>query len=274
MDPLQLALRSSLGRLRVPIVATSIALALFLIIPVVMIIPAAVTSGAFLRFPPEGISPRWFQELLRSPEWRVALLNSGKISSTAALLATVSGTLAALAMRRLRFGARFVRTLFLGPLIVPPIVYALGLYLGFDAVGLLGNWGSLALGQGALAFPLVFVVVWSGVSAIDPNLPRAAATLGSRWPGIFWRVELPLLARSIAVAAIFALVIAFDEVVIALFLAPPGQLTFPVQIWRSARESVSPVIAAANTFVLALGATLVALTAAIAGRRAIGGRGK
>jgi putative spermidine/putrescine transport system permease protein len=274
MDPLELALRDSLGRLRVPIIATAMVLALFLIIPVAMILPAAVTSGAFLRFPPEGVSPRWFQELLRSPEWRFALLNSAKIASTAALLATVSGTLAALAMRRLRFGARFVRTLFLGPLIIPPIVYALGLYLAFDAVGLLGKWGSLALGQGALAFPLVFVVVWSGVSGIDPNLPRAAATLGSRWPGILWRVELPLLARSIAVAAIFALVIAFDEVVIALFLAPPGELTFPVQIWRSARESVSPVIAAANTFVLAVGAILVALTAAIAGRSAIGGRGK
>jgi ABC-type spermidine/putrescine transport system, permease component II len=146
-------------------------------------------------------------------------------------------------------------------------VLALGLYLTFR--GLTGGTDLrvLALGQGTLAMPLVFVTVSAGLAAVDPNLSRAAASLGFRWPSIVWHVELPLVRRSVLAGGILAFAVCFDEAVLAYFLSPPGQQTLPTKIWTSASESASPTIAAASALVICLAITLLAVAAVLRPRR-------
>lgn len=259
-------LLEALGRWRLVIASGGVLIALFLLLPLVVVIPSSLSSSRFLVFPPPGISGQWFAELLDDPQWTSAFLSSAVIASAGAIVATVTGTLAALAMRRAQVGGRWLRTLFLAPLIIPQIVFALGLYNTFDALRVVGSTWSVVLGQAILAFPIVFILVSAGLGGVDAAVSRAAVSLGARWPSVIWRIELPLVRRSVMAAFLFSLVFIFDEIVIALFLTSPTNETVPVKIFRSARDSVSPEIAAASTVVIGL-ATLVLGAAAWLARR-------
>ncbi len=267
MDELRPALRLALGRLSLPIVVFAVLVAAFLLLPILVILPLAFTRSEFLRFPPPLFSLRWMEVVLGRQVWTDAILVSLQTATVGALIATVTGTAAAFALRRIGRGSRLLRTLLLAPIVIPQLVLALGLYIAFREVGLQSDLRILVLGQATVAMPLVFVAVSAGLSTVDPNLSRAAAGLGFRWPSVVLRVELPLVARSVTGAAILAFALCFDEAVLAFFLSPPGQETLPTRIWLSASESASPSIAAASTLVLAVAVTLLAIVTVVLGTR-------
>lgn len=261
-------LAPSVGHWRIAIVAVSAALAVFLLVPGLMILVASVSSGAFLQFPPDGFSLRWYGELVRDPTWRDALWTSVRIAAGGAAVATITGTAAALGLRRVRRRSTVLRSVFIAPIALPYIVYVLGLYNLFDAMHVIGASWPIVLGQSVLAFPIVFVTVDALLAGIDPRIPDAAASLGAAWPMVVMRVELPLALPAVAGSAAFAFSFCFDEVVIALFLAGPGTVTFPVKIFSAARDSVSPVVAAASSAVTLIVLALAAVFAASVRRAA------
>jgi len=115
----------------------------------------------------------------------------------------------------------------------------LGLSATLHQTGLAGRTWPIALGQAVVTFPVVVIVVSSALARVDPDVVRAAPSLGAGWPMVAWRVELPLIRRSVAAAA-FAVTIAFDELVIALFVAPPGIRTLPVALFSGTRNDLRP----------------------------------
>jgi putative spermidine/putrescine transport system permease protein len=251
----------SVGRWRIGLTAGSLVLAAFLVAPGAIILIASLSAGPFLEFPPDGVSLRWYRQLGEDPAWRDALWTSVRIAGGGAALAGVTGTAAALAIRRLRRGAGLLRSLFVAPIALPYIVYVLGLYNVFDAVHVLGASWPIMLGQGVLAFPIVFVTVDAMRAAVDPRIADAAASLGAPWPMVVARVELPLIRPAVIAAALFAFSFCFDEVVVALFLAGPETVTYPVKIFSAAQDSVSPAVAAASSAVTLLVLSLAALFA-------------
>jgi putative spermidine/putrescine transport system permease protein len=261
-------LAPSIGRWRIAIVAAALTLALFLLVPGAMILVASLSRGEFLEFPPDGISLRWYEALLDDPAWRSAFGTSARIAAGGAALATIAGTAAALGLRRVRRRATLLRSAFIAPIALPYIVYVLGLYNVFDALHVLGASWPIMLGQGVLAFPIVFVTVDAMLSGVDPRIPDAASSLGASWPMVVVRVELPLVLPAVVASALFAFSFCFDEVVVALFLSGPETVTYPVKIFSAARESVSPVVAAASSAVTLLVLALAALFAVLIRRAA------
>lgn len=259
-------LRDAFPRSRGWYTAAGVLIGLFLVAPLAVVLPLAFTNSQFLIFPPEGFSFRWFATLLGDPAWSGAMLNSARVATAAAVIATIAGTSAALAVRRLSRGRQIARATLLAPLVMPQLVLALGLYLTYRRV--LGGTSLtvLTLGQATLAMPLVFVTVSAGLAAVDPTLSRAAQSLGHRWPQVVRRIELPLVTRSIVSGAILSFAFCFDEAVLAFFLSPPTTQTLPVKIWTSASESASPTIAAASAFVICLAITLLAVVVLVRGR--------
>jgi putative spermidine/putrescine transport system permease protein len=253
------ALRNGIGAWRYLIVAVTVLLALFLLLPLVVIIPASFTSGEFLETFPKTLSLRWYREIFTDPAWRAAFGLSAKLSVVDAVLATVLGTAAALAVGRVDRARRWLRTAFLAPLILPEIVYALGIYNLIYELDLTPSSWFIVPGQTCLAFPLVFIAVSSGIARIDPAILRAARSLGANWVTIVWQIELPLLSRHIAAAATFALAFCFDNIVMALFLATPGSSTLPVQIYTTAQSEVSPAIASAGVVVMVVALVILSL---------------
>lgn len=259
-------LRYSLRRLRLPIVIVGVLIAVFLLAPLLVILPAAFSSSRYLRFPPPGFSTEWFEKVFSDPLWTDAILASLWVAGAGAALATIAGTLAAFALRRLSRGTRVLRTVFLAPLIIPPLILALGLYVVFSDFRDAALW-VLALGQATLAMPLVFVTVSAGLSNVDPALSRAASSLGYTWPAVLWRIELPLVSRSLVSATVLAFALCFDESVLAYFLSPPGEATLPTRLWLSASDNASPSIAAVSAIVICVAVSLLAVVSLVGSGR-------
>lgn len=264
-------LRAGLGLGRLPFIALGVLLALFLLVPMLVVVPTSWTSGQLLEFPPVGFSTQWYERVFEDPTWTDPFKTSLNIAFKASLLATVMGTAAALGMRRLTANrsARFMRSAFILPLAIPYVSYALGIYNLFDKVafGALDTTTPLILAQSVIAFPLVYVVVAGALSGVDPRLGRAAATLGARWPTIVWKIELPLIRMAIVGGWLFAFATCFDEAVLAIFLAPVTDVTLAQQLYRSAAESIEPTLSAVST-VITLAAILVLGLASLLVRRA------
>ncbi len=230
----------------------------FLVAPIVAIVPLSFNDGTFLHYPLQGVSLRWYRAVLSSAQWGHALTNSLIVGACATALATVLGTLAALGTDRIR--ARWVPVLagiLIAPMIVPVIITALGLYLFLAALGLTATYLGLILGHTLLAVPFVFITVVAALKNLDRDLPRAAATLGSGPVRTFLTVTLPLTLPGIVSGALLAFATSFDEVVLTLFVAGPAQRTLPRQIFDGIRESINPSILALATMLIAFAALLL-----------------
>jgi putative spermidine/putrescine transport system permease protein len=253
-------LRASLGLGRFPLLVIGALVALFLIVPLLIIVPTSWTSGAFLEFPPTGFSTQWYEQAFQDPTWTDPIKVSLRVSLFASLLATVMGTCAALGLRRVvrGRGVRLARSLFILPLALPYVSYALGMYTMFTHLpsDLAGSVLPLILAQATITYPLVYVVVSGALANVDPDLSRAASTMGARWPTIALRVELPLIRASVIGGWVFAFATCFDEATLAIFLSPVTDTTLAQQLYRSASESIEPTLSAVST-VVTLAALLV-----------------
>jgi putative spermidine/putrescine transport system permease protein len=237
---------------------------LLLLLPTLIVIPMSFSAAEMLVFPPPGFSLRWYANYLASPEWRGATLNSIVVALGAAVLATILGTLAALALARHRVpGAGLVRTLFLLPIIVPSIVTAVAIYRVFSQVGLASTIPGLILAHALLGLPFVVINVSAVLQKMDWRIEQAARSLGAGPRRAFITVTLPMIAPGILAGALFALLTSFDEVVVALFLSGIGAVTLPVQMWSGIRFEINPTVAAVSVLLVLVSTTVFAAFAAL-----------
>jgi len=233
---------------------------LFLILPVLVIIPLSFNSDSFLMYPMSGVSLRWYEDFMTSPAWRQALTNSLIISPAATVLASILGTLAAIGLTRVDFpGKALVTAILISPMVVPVVIVGVATYLAFAPIGLASTYTGLILVHAVLGVPFVVTTVSATLQGFDHNMVRAAASLGANPVYTFFRVTFPLVAPGIISGALFAFATSFDEVVVTLFLASPEQSTLPRQMFAGIRENISPTIAAVATILTVL-STLMLLT--------------
>ncbi len=231
---------------------------LFLVAPILIIVPLSFSSGSFFHYPLPGFSMRWYHDFFTSSFWLPSVWNSLIVGSAATLLATVLGTLAALGIWRSRFpGQALVLALLISPMVVPSIIVAVGVYFAFAPLGLTDGYSGLILAHTTLAVPFVVVTVLATLSGFDRTLLRAAASLGATPMTTFRRVTLPLILPGVLSGAVFAFAASFDEVVVALLLAGPGQRTLPRQMFAGINDNISLTITAAATMLIAVSLVLM-----------------
>lgn len=253
----------ALGLYRLPIFVVSTVAGLMLLVPFLVLVATSLTSGSLLLFPPQGFSLRWYEQVLQDPKWTDPFFLSVGVSAISTVIAVIFGTLGALAVTRLsQRSGRIVRTLFIVPIALPPVAYAIGLYgMNLELGFLRGSLVMLILGEALIALPYVFVLVSAATGKLDPNLRSAAVTMGAPWTLVLRKVELPLLVPNIIAGAIFAFSIVFDEVVLSVFLLPPGVVTLPMKMLSASTEAFSPALTATSTMVSLLALTILALFA-------------
>lgn len=236
------------------------AVALFLVLPSVLVVPLSVTSTEFLTFPPHGFSLRWYTELAASSTWRHVTVNSLVVALGSSLLATVLGTLAAygLARHRPRWTRAAMMTLLL-PMIVPAIITAVAIYGVFAKLGLVGTVAGLILAHAVLGLPFVVINVSAVLQKVDWRIEQAARSLGASPTQAFWRAVLPAIRPGIIAGWVFAFLTSFDEVVVALFISGIDAATLPVQMWSGIRFEISPIVAAVSSVLLFLSLLVLAL---------------
>ncbi|CAX55021.1 ABC transporter permease [Erwinia pyrifoliae] len=234
------------------------AVLLFLIVPVLTIVPLSFNASSFLSYPLSGFSLRWYRTFFHSQEWLGALGNSLLIAPLATLLATALGVLAAMGLVRGEFrGKGVVMAIIISPMVAPVVIIAVGMFFFFARLSLLNSYLGLVLAHALLGVPFVVITVVAVLKSYDTNLSRAAASLGASPLRVFRKVTLPLIAPGVFSGALFAFAASFDEVVVTLFLASPSQRTLPIQMFAGIRENLDPTIAAAAS--LMIGASLILL---------------
>lgn len=237
------------------------AVAAWLLAPTLVVIPLSLTGEASFIFPPKSWSVRWFENLFGDEQWRASLLMSIRVSVIVAALSVVVGTACALGLARSRMrGIGVLRAVLIAPLIVPLVITAVGIYAVFLPWGLTGGTIGFVLGHTVLGIPFVVITVSASLARVDGRLEQAAATLGASPPTVFFTVTLPLIAAGVAAGGVFAFMVSFDEVVIALFISDPFVRTLPVQMYVSL-QAIDPTMAAASTllFLVTTSVTLVAI---------------
>ncbi|MXP62524.1 ABC transporter permease [Roseomonas sp. M0104] len=235
---------------------------LFLVAPVLAVLPLSFSAGSFLSYPLPGLSLRWYADFWTSSFWLPALWNSLRIGTGAALLAGTLGTLAAFGLWRARFpGRMLVLAVAMAPMVVPAIVVAVALLLAFGPLGLSNSFTGLVLAHATLGAPFVVVTVLAALEQFDPVQLRAAAACGASPVRAFRRICLPQILPGVAAGALFAFATSLDEVTVTLFLAGPAQRTLPRQMFSGLNDQLSlTIMAAAMVMVLLSVLLLLAVT--------------
>ncbi|CAO3376136.1 ABC transporter permease [Azospirillum argentinense] len=237
------------GRYLLPVYFVGVLL--YLLLPLLLVIPMSISETRYLKFPPQGFTLRWYDEFFASASWIDATLRSLLIAAASAVLSTIVGTAAALVLSREGKAVRAVGPIFLGPQVVPVIILALGTLLVFSRFGLYGSLWGVVLVHAVLALPFVTTTVSGALRQTGDTLARAARVLGARPHEAFWHVTLPTIRPAVISAGVFAFFISFDELVIALFVMGQNE-TLPMRIWADMRHDLTPVVAAVATLLIAV----------------------
>ena len=254
---------------RIGLIALTGAVLLFLVAPILTIVPLSFSSGSFFYYPLPGLSLRWYQDFFTSSFWLSSLKNSLIIGISATVLATVLGTMAAIGIWRARFPAQaLVLAMLISPMVVPVVIIAVGVYFAFAPLGLTDGYLGLILAHATLGVPFVVITVLATLSAFDRTLLRAAESLGASQLATFRHVMLPLILPGVASGAVFAFAASFDEVVVVLLMAGPAQRTLPRQTFAGINDNISLTIAAAATMLIAISLALMIAVGALQRRSA------
>jgi len=231
---------------------------LLLLAPLIVVIGASFSASQFVTFPPQGFSLTWYRNVLSSNEY----LRAGFLSLNIALLVTLSATFvggaAAIAIHRRQLpGSEALAAFFLSPLVLPSIIYAIGMLMFWSAVFGPVSLPTLWISHTVIAMPYVMRTTLAVLAESDPFLEEAARTMGANRLQRLRLVVIPQCLPGLAAGAFFAFNISFDEAVLSLFLRKPGLTTLPVQIYGQLEFSPDPSVAAVSSIMIALTIILI-----------------
>lgn len=231
----------------------------FLLAPLVVVVLVSINPTSGFRIPTTELSLRWYEKFFGLKPFRDSLfLISLPIAALSSITATVLGTLAAICLVRCRLVARdTIEAFFMLPLLIPSILLGAALYLVSIRVGLGGSALALVAGHTLLGVPYVIRCVGAGLVAVDRRLEEAAISLGCTPHQAFRKVVLPLLRSSIFSGAIFAFIVSFSDINLALFVAGPGTTTLPIHVYSQIFWEGDPTIAAASTVQIVIVSLLI-----------------
>jgi putative spermidine/putrescine transport system permease protein len=229
----------------------AVLVALFLLLPIAIVVPMSFSTAISFEFPPPGYSLGYYAKYFTSEEWLHPTLNSFVIAIGATALTMLLVVPAAFGYVRYRFrGKTFVNLLMMAPLIVPHVVSAVAYYGFLGRVRLTGTLLGVIVAHGILAVPVAFLVITATLKGFDRNLERAAMSSGAGPLRTFFHVTLPVLRPGMLVGALFAFLSSFNEAVVVIFIGGREASTLPKKMYESIRLESDPVIAVVSTLLV------------------------
>jgi putrescine transport system permease protein len=215
-----------------------------------------------------GWSTRWYGELLQDEAMLDAAWVTLRLALVSATVATVLGTMAAVAL--VRFGRFKGRSLFSGmiyaPLVMPDVITGLSLLLLFVALGVARGFWTIVLAHITFSMCYIAIVVQSRLTTFDRSLEEAAQDLGCPPFRTFMVITLPIILPAVVAGWMLGFTLSLDDLVIASFTTGPGATTLPMKIYSQVRLGVTPEVNAVCTILIAL-VTIGVIIASIFSRR-------
>jgi putrescine transport system permease protein len=239
----------------------------FLYLPIVLLVIYSFNAGRNVAVW-AGWSTRWYAAMLQNQQLLEAAWVSLRGAFVTATLATVLGTMAAIAL--VRHGRFRGRALFTGmiyaPLVMPEVITGLSLLLLFVAINLDRGLWTIVIAHTTFSMCFVAVVVQARLIGFDRSLEEAAMDLGCPPLKTFFVVTLPIILPAVIAGWMLAFTLSLDDLVIASFTSGPGATTLPMRIYSAVRLGVSPEINAISTILIGL-VTIVVITVSLVMKR-------
>jgi len=223
--------------------------AMLIIVPLLLTLYLSLFDEKLILFPPRGYTLDWYSAIV--PNFGAAIVTSLKLGVLAVLGSLALGVPAGIGLARHRFRGRgVIATLLLAPLTVPGIALGLAIYVALVAIderfgsAVTGSMVGLVLAHIMITTPWVVRLCLAGLTNHDRAAEEAAASLGAGPLMVIWRVTLPAMRSGIIAAALFAFVISFENLELALFLTGPGVTTLPVAVLQYLEYHIDPLVSA------------------------------
>jgi putative spermidine/putrescine transport system permease protein len=258
-------LAGPIGWLTVPVTLAAI---IFLLAPLLVTIAVSVSNTAYVVFPPQGFTIRWYAKVLRDADFLSSLWFSTVLAIGATLGALMLGVPAAFAVVRHRFpGQSLAAALLLSPLIFPVLITGVALLQAFSMMGFRSTAINLWIAHVLVTTPYVVRTVAASLTLADRTLEDAARTLGAGAWRVFRRIIVPQIAPGIGAGALFAFLVSFDNFPISMWLADAQHNPIPMLIFQMVSNVFEPSIAAISTLMIVVAMVLVLLLERVIGLR-------
>jgi spermidine/putrescine transport system permease protein len=234
---------------------------IYVLAPLLLVVLFAFTNRVLTNFPIDHFSLRWWSEMLAHPQFLPSLRRSLIIGLSTAFVSAVIGTMAAAGLSALPRGrASAILALMSLPVMLPPLVLAVSLVTFFVSLGVTLSLFTVTISHVLLTQPLVILVVYAQLRDFDMRIIESARDLGAGPWTAFRTVTLPIIRPTIVGAALMAAALSFDDFVITFFTIGGGN-TLPTFVWGMMRSSLTPVVNAIGTLLLAatIASTLIGL---------------
>jgi spermidine/putrescine transport system permease protein len=208
----------------------------------------------------QGFTLEHYRGIFDIPELTEAPKNSLTVAGISTLIATIMGTMVALALTRFSFlGRPLLNLLIFVPMATPEIILGVSLLALFVSFGLARGMTTIIIAHVMFCISYVIVTVKARTTGFDRNLEDAAQDLGATPWTSFWTVTFPLIFPGILAAAMLAFVLSIDDYVITTFLAG-GTVTLPLWIYGISRFGVPAQVNVIGTLIFAIGVVYVVVS--------------
>src|SRR5262245_37000001 len=238
----------------------------FLVAPTLIVLLTSFTASQSLKFPPDGLSLRWYRALVDADQMQAAAWNSLVVAFWTTVIAVVLGTAAALGIARSRSPLiRACDVLFMSPLLLPALAFGFAALIFIHKLGFTPSIPFLVLGHVVVCVPFVLRTTIAALSQLDPALLDASASLGAGGWRTFRRVTLPLIAPGLGAGAFLAFMASFDNVPVSLFLADERTEVLPIHLWQQIDTNLDVRTAAVSGLIVIATLILMLLAERLAG---------
>ena len=223
----------------------------FLAFPLIVVIAISFTTTEYLKFPPIGFTLRWYEAFFDDSSFVKSLLTSAKLAAASTICALALGIPAGLVLARKSFhGKQAIAGLFLSPLVLPTIVIGVAILQYANQIGVARTFWALLMGHVVLVMPYVMRTTLASLSGFEISLEEAAQDLGATPFKTFFLVTLPLIKPGIVAGGLFAFIISWIDVEVAVFNSTPDLITIPVKMFNYIQFNIDPIIAATSAITI------------------------
>lgn len=226
---------------------------LFILVPVLIIIPASFGNSGLFVFPPTELTFKHYLNLVQDEKLLQSILLSLYIGLVSTLLAGVVGVCAALGIVKGRLPFKgMLESFFLGPLIVPLVTTGIGFLIIIVPLGILGSPLSLILAHSIVISPYIVRIAIANLRYADPALEEAAIVHGASVPYAFWTVVFPQMLPSLIAGSILSFLVSLDEFTVTIFLIRADTVTLPIRIYQYVTLDINPIVTAVGSVMVIL----------------------
>ncbi|HLP97242.1 MAG TPA: ABC transporter permease [Sideroxyarcus sp.] len=242
--------------------AAALAVYAFLYLPLAIVVVYSFNDSR-LNAEWVGFTLHWYEVLLHDEEMLLAAGNSLFIACVSALVATLLGTMAGIAIHR--YDLKLLNFMALTPVAMPEILLGVSLLLFFiQVLNLTLGMLSIILAHITFSIGFVAVIVRARLAGMDDSLFEAARDLGASPWETFRYVTFPLILPAVIAGGLMAFTLSIDDFVITFFTAGVGVQTLPLRIYSMIKIAVTPEVNAVSTLLMLLTLTMIVLASRFA----------